>query len=186
VMALRSIGSVILEPALRAFSDSSDVEFQSTIAGILADVRDNGSPISDARVFTILLDMFDKDTGTAGNLSSYGDPEAIPHLQAALDRAVVDTSGRLFVNQDLIEILAALDQFGVDLTPSQQATEKRLGRANARIRRQLEGGTESQYQQGMSLLPPVRAPIRPGRNELCWCGSTKKYKKCHLDQDAAS
>jgi uncharacterized protein YecA (UPF0149 family) len=24
---------------------------------------------------------------------------------------------------------------------------------------------------------------RPGRNELCWCGSGKKYKKCHLPQD---
>jgi methionyl aminopeptidase len=23
-----------------------------------------------------------------------------------------------------------------------------------------------------------------GRNELCWCGSGKKYKKCHLEADA--
>jgi methionyl aminopeptidase len=23
----------------------------------------------------------------------------------------------------------------------------------------------------------------PGRNDACWCGSGKKYKKCHLDQD---
>ncbi len=22
-----------------------------------------------------------------------------------------------------------------------------------------------------------------GRNDLCWCGSGKKYKKCHLDGD---
>lgn len=22
-----------------------------------------------------------------------------------------------------------------------------------------------------------------GRNDLCWCGSGKKYKKCHLDKD---
>jgi uncharacterized protein YecA (UPF0149 family) len=22
--------------------------------------------------------------------------------------------------------------------------------------------------------------IQPGRNEPCWCGSGKKYKKCHL------
>lgn len=25
-----------------------------------------------------------------------------------------------------------------------------------------------------------------GRNEPCWCGSGKKYKKCHLDSDAAA
>lgn len=23
----------------------------------------------------------------------------------------------------------------------------------------------------------------PGRNEPCWCGSGRKYKKCHLEED---
>jgi uncharacterized protein YecA (UPF0149 family) len=26
--------------------------------------------------------------------------------------------------------------------------------------------------------------MRPGRNEACWCGSGKKYKKCHEPEDA--
>ena len=30
---------------------------------------------------------------------------------------------------------------------------------------------------------PVHAPIKPGRNDACWCGSGKKYKKCHLASD---
>ncbi len=30
---------------------------------------------------------------------------------------------------------------------------------------------------------PVQRPPAPGRNEPCWCGSGKKYKKCHLDAD---
>lgn len=30
---------------------------------------------------------------------------------------------------------------------------------------------------------PERAPQRPGRNDPCWCGSGKKYKKCHLGTD---
>ena len=30
----------------------------------------------------------------------------------------------------------------------------------------------------------VEAPVQNlGRNELCWCGSGKKYKKCHLLED---
>jgi hypothetical protein len=40
--------------------------------------------------------------------------------------------------------------------------------------------------------PPPRAePARrgteykPGRNDLCWCGSGKKYKKCHMASDEA-
>jgi uncharacterized protein len=24
-----------------------------------------------------------------------------------------------------------------------------------------------------------RAAIQPGRNDVCWCGSGKKYKRCH-------
>ncbi|MGQ9696115.1 MAG: SEC-C metal-binding domain-containing protein [Thermodesulfobacteriota bacterium] len=23
-----------------------------------------------------------------------------------------------------------------------------------------------------------------GRNDICWCGSGKKYKRCHLEKDA--
>ncbi len=23
-----------------------------------------------------------------------------------------------------------------------------------------------------------------GRNDLCWCGSGKKYKRCHMDADS--
>ena len=26
-------------------------------------------------------------------------------------------------------------------------------------------------------------PRKPGRNDPCWCGSGKKYKKCHLGRD---
>jgi preprotein translocase subunit SecA len=26
---------------------------------------------------------------------------------------------------------------------------------------------------------PIVAEKKPGRNEPCWCGSGKKYKKCH-------
>jgi len=30
--------------------------------------------------------------------------------------------------------------------------------------------------------PPVAIP-KLGRNDLCWCGSGKKYKKCHMELD---
>jgi hypothetical protein len=34
------------------------------------------------------------------------------------------------------------------------------------------------------LLKPDAAPPREwGRNEPCWCGSGKKYKACHQDED---
>ena len=37
-----------------------------------------------------------------------------------------------------------------------------------------------------NLISPRRAegPKSPiGRNDVCWCGSGKKYKKCHLKSD---
>jgi hypothetical protein len=30
---------------------------------------------------------------------------------------------------------------------------------------------------------PIQRQALPGRNDSCWCGSGKKYKKCHLDSD---
>jgi hypothetical protein len=35
------------------------------------------------------------------------------------------------------------------------------------------------------IAEPIVAPVKPGRNEPCWCGSGKKYKKCHLAEDEA-
>jgi hypothetical protein len=33
------------------------------------------------------------------------------------------------------------------------------------------------------VTEPVVAPVKPGRNDPCWCGSGKKYKKCHMAAD---
>jgi hypothetical protein len=33
---------------------------------------------------------------------------------------------------------------------------------------------------------PVRRTVTLGRNDLCWCGSGRKYKKCHLESDQKS
>ena len=37
--------------------------------------------------------------------------------------------------------------------------------------------------QPATLAAPVKPP---GRNDPCWCGSGKKYKKCHLGEDRAA
>jgi len=42
-----------------------------------------------------------------------------------------------------------------------------------------EGAEEDEW------IEPVRALVRPSRNDPCWCGSGKKYKKCHLESDEA-
>jgi uncharacterized protein YecA (UPF0149 family) len=38
----------------------------------------------------------------------------------------------------------------------------------------------------MSYFAPGEEECRPrelGRNDDCWCGSGRKYKRCHLEED---
>ena len=43
---------------------------------------------------------------------------------------------------------------------------------------------EEEEQEDFAPPPePVQRRHTPGRNDPCWCGSGKKYKKCHLDSD---
>jgi len=49
------------------------------------------------------------------------------------------------------------------------------------------GVTPDQSQDMKQAEPPTptRPAVVPGRNQLCWCGSGKKYKKCHMTKDQA-
>jgi len=38
------------------------------------------------------------------------------------------------------------------------------------------------FRKMFSQKPPQSA-MKLGRNDLCWCGSGQKYKKCHFDSD---
>ncbi|HEX2222558.1 MAG TPA: preprotein translocase subunit SecA [Candidatus Limnocylindria bacterium] len=51
------------------------------------------------------------------------------------------------------------------------------GASMARTATQAGGGNGDG--QGPSARQPVRAGQKIGRNDPCWCGSGKKYKKCH-------
>jgi len=46
---------------------------------------------------------------------------------------------------------------------------------------------DEEDEDGQDFIPePVRRTVTLGRNDPCWCGSGKKYKKCHLDSDEKS
>jgi uncharacterized protein YecA (UPF0149 family) len=34
---------------------------------------------------------------------------------------------------------------------------------------------------GDRVVPVAPVVAQPGRNDPCWCGSGRKFKKCHLD-----
>lgn len=170
VQALPKIGAPIVEPALRAYAACDDFDFRLSLADALARCGTR-----DDRILARLLELLEiEPDGAAMHLADYGDPRAIEHMSRSFDAYVpVPTVGPLG-NQDLIELRCAIEQLGGSLTPAQVDKYDQATEPLERWRRQRAAST-----------PPQRAE-RPGRNDPCWCGSAKKYKRCHLDSDAAS
>jgi preprotein translocase subunit SecA len=52
--------------------------------------------------------------------------------------------------------------------------------------RQMRAVHPSSGGDGDGAQKPVRREKRPGRNDPCWCGSSKKYKHCHMREDTAT
>jgi tetratricopeptide (TPR) repeat protein len=42
---------------------------------------------------------------------------------------------------------------------------------------------EEEEEEDAEFVRPRAARVKPERNDPCWCGSGKKYKKCHLAED---
>lgn len=58
----------------------------------------------------------------------------------------------------------------VHLPTSQPAQQKN---------QQQQPQQQSSFETGFRIIPPGLSTKKPGRNDPCWCGSGKKYKKCH-------
>ena len=167
VRALPRFGAAVLEPALRLHAECDDDEVRSSVEAVLAEtgVRDN-------RIFELLIARLTREPGCAGYLASYGDPRALGPLSRAFDAFDVDDDDQPLANHELVELRAAIEDLGGTLTIEQ---DLKFAVAMEPARR---------WRRTMAQLPVARAQ-RPGRNEPCWCGSAKKYKRCHLDGDAA-
>jgi hypothetical protein len=114
----------------------------------------------------------------AMHLASYGDASVVPLLHAAFDRHPIER-GEAFANQALIELEAAIEDLGGELTPAQKDKVERAINFRRAAPSDPSFGAEDDLEEGM----PVRAAEKLGRNGPCWCGSGKKYKKCHLAPD---
>lgn len=115
IHSLSSLGARVLEPALAAHASAGSDDQRAAIANVLS-----GLQVRDDRVLAILLRMLEGDVELgACLLAEYGDPAALPHLGAALDGCELDARGGLLVNQEVIELEAAIDELGGSLTEQQ-------------------------------------------------------------------
>jgi len=161
ILTLPQFGTALVEPALARARvlEPDDIEIM-TCADVLSRCG-----VADPRIFALLEDIlpFFPDF-TAGCFADYGDPKALPILHDVLERHVL--VGEIDVDRIVVDLADAIESLDGTLSG---AESRKLEAYHAR-RRETHG------------QPAIKSE-RPGRNDPCWCGSGKKYKKCHLRAD---
>ena len=175
LLALKAWGEAAAEPVLAAWERATDPGDRNAFCEILG-----GLGVRSEAIYAALLRGFEEHTQLgAMALADYGDPRALPILQQALDDfEVVDGAITPFDNQEVIELNEAIGRLGGELTPAQNEKLELVRALREAAAPMAEAFLKDKY--GDSETP---APPKIGRNEPCWCGSGKKYKKCHWSAD---
>lgn len=185
--AIAVLGARALEPLVAALARTSDREAQDRLLDAVTAIG-----VHDDRVRDLLVAIVRAEPGRASRLGDYGDRS--PAVVAMLVELLEAQLGRLRSGpddaddddefSDASELAWSLRELGVRDGPVQQFTEiAKLRREAARARRAPSERAMSEPMPSHAPPVPVHVTPRPGRNDPCWCGSTKKYKKCHLEAD---
>jgi hypothetical protein len=136
-----------------------------------------------------------------GDLSELADPLSRDMIQDAFDRGLVDTS--IIDVDDVRKYYTGGGRASLEpISWLQEYRERLADEMDSRRRvaemRPIEFPSRSSYPSfepmpsepwpvpARSAGPIRRASTAIGRNDPCWCGSGKKYKKCHLGKDGRS
>lgn len=177
VSALVNMGESALEPVLELWERARDEDTRWGCADVLSRLG-----VRDDRVLEVLMELFDEDIVLgACFLGYYGDPAALARLHTEFERIPVDESGMPFANQEFRELAGAIESCEGELSEEERAKLERVEELR-------KGGDSDWLQTYVEALEPSRETYRnvdekPGRNEPCWCGSGKKYKRCHWRQE---
>jgi hypothetical protein len=172
--ALRSMGPAPVDPLLEAFERWTSPELRLRFAGALLDTR-----VRNDRIFNALVQLLEDDPCVGPEyLAEYADRDALPVLSQALDRAVLEhlEPFDIFTNEDVCVLAAQISKLGGVISASQQAKLDE-------VRRRREAAW-AQWNAAHPRPTPATRRVTRGRNAPCHCGSGRKYKKCHLDEDA--
>ena len=83
----------------------------------------------------------------------------------------------------MIELKGAIEALGGQLSSDQERKYEQVIVRREHFSRRIKALVSSSRSEKRI---PVNKEKKPGRNDPCWCGSGKKYKKCHLDADRAA
>ena len=173
--ALRACGSAAEGPTLAALEQETDTYRRAALREVLA-----GLCVRSDALYEALKRGFQEHAELGAIvLADYGDARAPPILQKALDdHEVPDEPITSFHHQEVIEFCEAIERLDGELTQPQQEKLKLVKRLREASRPKLEAYLQDRYGQKPQIARP-----KLGRNEPCWCGSGKKYKKCHWEEE---
>jgi SEC-C motif len=185
--ALRTLGPAALEGCLAAYAITTNEAFRDRLAGVLSRCG-----VHDERLYVCLVETLQRTPELGANyLAEYGEARALDVLAHTFDTLPLRDKESPLANHVFIELRAAIEDLGGQLTAAQHQKFEAADAARRRWVAQLPWGADPPAAapwrpplQAMSVTgtrPPRPAGTRKlGRNAPCWCGSGKKYKKCHL------
>jgi hypothetical protein len=185
--ALRTLGPAALEGCLAASAMTTDEAFRDRLAGVLSRCG-----VHDERIYACLVETLQRTPELGANyLAEYGEARALGVLAHTFDTLPLRDEASPLANHVFIELRAAIEDLGGQLTAAQHQKFEAADAARRRWVAQLPWAVDPPAAppwrtplQAMSFAgtrPPRPAGTRKlGRNAPCWCGSGKKYKKCHL------
>jgi preprotein translocase subunit SecA len=89
------------------------------------------------------------------------------------------------IEEDVVSVVFRMVDVGIDesrMARRWRATEYRkdeVGQFDMAPAAAAGGNGDGAEGAAQEKPRPVRVERKPGRNEPCWCGSGRKYKKCH-------
>jgi HEAT repeat protein len=174
IHALQELGEAAVEPALAALP-ADTLQQRIAVCEVLAGLEER-----DPRILAALTALVQEDPEMGASfLATYGDAAAIPALVDAFDRYELRRADvAVYGDRPFIELTEAIKALGGTFNESQLRKIRRADRWLDEARSELIARRETSDQ---AIGPP-----RPGRNDPCWCGSDRKYKKCHLVSDGPS
>jgi SEC-C motif len=185
--ALRALGPSAFDGCLAAYAMTTNEDFRDRLAGVMSRCG-----VHDERLYACLVETLQRTPELgASYLAEYGEARALGVLAQTFDTLPLRDEEIPLANHVFIELRAAIEDLGGQLTPAQHQKFEAADAARRRLVAQMSWDvdppaapawrTPLRATSGLGPRPPLPAGTRKlGRNAPCWCGSGQKYKKCHL------
>lgn len=166
---LGEIGEPAFAPLMAAYRQRQDAGDRAYFLEALARVGHR-----DDELYQLFLrELGEEPVLGAVYLGEYGDPRAVAPLTQALDEWQIGEEGTHFGDDAVIEFAAAIRDLGGELSAAQEQKVEAVRQNRMRLFERRTLSTSPYLQQTVR----VSGSGKLGRNEPCWCGSGKKYKR---------